>query len=86
MDKCLEKYKMIKKHNLNRPITSQETEYEKKPQQKTCPWDSLVAQLVKDLVVSLLWQGFNPWPGNFCMPEVWPKETTHKEKPRWLHC
>ena len=23
--------------------------------------------VVKDLV-SLLWLGFDPWPGNFCMP------------------
>ena len=41
---------------------------------------SLVAQKVKDLVVSLqqlrslLWYGFNPWPGNFHMPQVWPKK------------
>lgn len=21
----------------------------------------------KDLMSSLLWQGFDPWPGNFCM-------------------
>ena len=24
--------------------------------------------MVKDLALSLLWCGFNPWPGNFCMP------------------
>ena len=36
--------------------------------QKGCPglecipsWSSLVAQWVKDLVLSLLWYGFNPW-------------------------
>ena len=40
---------------------------------------SLVVQWVKDLVVSLqwlgslLWHGFDPWPRNFCMPRVWPK-------------
>ena len=28
----------------------------------------------KDLMSSLLWQGFDPWPGNFCMPQVWPKK------------
>ena len=31
---------------------------------------SLVAQQVKDLVLSLLWCGFIPWPGNFCMPQL----------------
>ena len=36
--------------------------------------------MVKDLVLSLLWLRsllwcrFDPWPGNFCMPQVWPKE------------
>ena len=29
---------------------------------------SLVAQWVRDPVLSLLWCGFNPWLGNFCMP------------------
>ena len=40
-----------------------------------------VAQQVKDLALSLLWLrsllwccGFNPWPGNFCIPQVWPKK------------
>ena len=39
---------------------------------------SLVAHWIKDLVLllqrlrSLLWYGFNPWAGNFCM--LWPKE------------
>ena len=28
---------------------------------------SLVALRVKDLVLSPLWYGFNPWPRNFCM-------------------
>ena len=28
---------------------------------------SLVAQQVMDLALSLLWCGFDPWPGNFCM-------------------
>ena len=34
---------------------------------------------VKDPVLSpqwlksLLWPGFNPWPGNFHMPMAWPK-------------
>ena len=40
---------------------------------------SLVAPWVEDLVLSLLqlgslvWFGFNPWPKNFYMPWVWPK-------------
>ena len=35
-------------------------------------WSSLMAQQVKDLALSLkqlrslLWHGFNPWPGSFC--------------------
>ena len=41
-----------------------------------------MAQQVKDLALSLLWLrlwcGFNPWPGNLPMPQVWPK----KEKER----
>ena len=28
---------------------------------------------VKDSALSLLWLGFDPWPGNFCMPQVWAK-------------
>ena len=26
---------------------------------------------VKDLALSLLWLGFNPWPKNFHMPWLW---------------
>jgi len=38
-----------------------------------------VAQWVKNPVLSLLWLGsllwprFDPWPGNFCMLQPWPK-------------
>ena len=45
---------------------------------------SLVAQRVKDLVVSLLWlwlllwRRFDPWPWNLCMPRVWPKNKREK--------
>ena len=28
----------------------------------------------KDLVMSLLYCGFDPWRGNFCIPWVWPKK------------
>ena len=28
---------------------------------------------------SLLWHGFNPWPGNFHMPWVWPKTNKQNE-------
>ena len=37
-------------------------------------------QWVKDLALSLLWlrlllwHGFDPWPGNICMPQTWPKK------------
>ena len=46
---------------------------------------SLVAQWVKDLVLSLqqlrslLWCGFHPWPRNFCMLWVQPKKQTNKQ-------
>ena len=33
-----------------------------------------MAQKIKDLVLSLLWHGFNPWPRNFHMPQVWLKK------------
>ena len=42
-------------------------------------WTSLEAQWVEDPALSLLWlwlllcQGFNPWPGNFCIPWLWVK-------------
>ena len=42
-------------------------------------WRSLVAQRLKDLALllqwlqSLLWYRFDPWPGNFHMPQVQPK-------------
>ena len=46
----------------------------------------LVAQQVKDPVLSLLWLslllwvGFNPWPQNFCMPRTPPKTNKQKKK------
>ena len=49
---------------------------------------SLVAQQVKDLALalqqlrSLLWCGFDPWPGNFHMPRARPKKVNNlKSKP-----
>lgn len=53
-------------------------------------WSSVVAQLIKDLPLSLqwpgslLWQGsllwhlFHPWPGNLYMPQVWPIKSQNK--------
>ena len=44
-------------------------------------WNSQVAQWVKDPALSLLWfgsllwLGFDPWPGIICMPWAWPKQT-----------
>ena len=29
--------------------------------------------VVKDLALSLLWLRLDPWPRNFCMPQVQPK-------------
>ena len=54
---------------------------------KTNLWSSLVAQWAKDPVLSLLWlwlllwHGFDPWPGNFCMLQAGPKK-----KKRTLSC
>ena len=33
---------------------------------------SLVAQWVKNLALSLLWLGFDPWPRNFHLLKSWP--------------
>ena len=41
-----------------------------------------MAQLVKDLSLSLLWHGFDPWPGNFHMPWAWPPKRDTKAKPQ----
>ena len=35
---------------------------------------------IKDLVLSLLWCGFDPRPGNFCMPQARPKKKNPKQK------
>ena len=43
-----------------------------------CSQSSLVTQWVKDPALSLLWLGFDAWPGNFHMPQVWPKKQTRK--------
>ena len=39
-----------------------------------------VAQWVKDLALSLLWQEFDPWPGNFQMPWGQPKKKKKERK------
>ena len=47
-------------------------------------WSYLVAQWVKDLVLSqlwlwlLLWHGFDTWPWNFPTLWVWPKKPQTK--------
>ena len=40
--------------------------------------NSLVSQCLKDLILSLLWLAFDPWPGKFCMP--WPRPKQNKNK------
>ena len=35
---------------------------------------SLVAQQVKDLMLSLLWHRFDPWPGELLYAAGWPKK------------
>ena len=36
--------------------------------------------VVRDSALSPLWLGFNPWPGNFCMPWAWPKEKKRRKR------
>ena len=37
------------------------------------PWNSGLSRLRMNCHSCLqLWQGFSPWPGNFCIPWVWP--------------
>ena len=43
-----------------------------------------MAQQVKDLALSLLWHGFHPWPGNFCVPQAWPKKMMLRMKAKSL--
>ena len=44
---------------------------------KNCSWSSLVVQQVKDLVLLLLWCGFDPWPGDMCILREWKKKIVH---------
>ena len=37
-----------------------------------------VVQQAKDPALSLQWHGFEPWPSNFCMPQVQPKINNKK--------
>ena len=37
-----------------------------------------MVQKFKDLVLSLLWHGFDPWPGNLGMLWAWPKRKINK--------
>jgi len=48
-----------------------------------CGKRPLVAQWVKVSLLwlgSQLWCGFNPWPGNFHMLQVWQKKKKKKKK------
>lgn len=48
--------------------------------------NSQVGLEVKDLALlllwlgSLLWQGFSPWPRNFCKPWAWAKKKTKQKQ------
>ena len=48
------------------------------------PRSSLVAQQVKDLLSSLLWYRFDPWPGNFHMSQVEQKKRKKKVYPKGI--
>ena len=39
-----------------------------------------MAQQVKDPALSLLWCGFDPWPGKFCTPENMPPPQKKRER------
>ena len=47
--------------------------------------NSLVAQKVKDLTLSLKQLGFDPCLGNFHMSQVWPKEENKKKQTKKKH-
>ena len=45
-----------------------------------CPFQcSLMAQWVKDLALSPLWQVLDPWPGNSCTPPVQPQREEERK-------
>ena len=58
--------------------------YEVLKKRQLC-WSSLVVQGVKDPALSLkqlrslMWSWFNPWPGNFHMPQVQLKKKEKKK-------
>ena len=41
--------------------------------------ESSLVMMVKDSALSLLWLGFDPWPGNFCMLQAQPKKKKKEE-------
>lgn len=45
------------------------------------PWEFPGGLVVRDLVLSLLWSGFVPWPGNLCILVV-AQKTPNKQKSR----
>ena len=60
-------------------------------QKKLTSRRSALAQWVKDLVLSLQqlellpWHGFDPWPGNFHMPQTRPQKRQHSVSIRIKH-
>ena len=40
---------------------------------------SLVAQWIKDRVLPLQWHRFDPWPGNFSLPQVQPNNNNNNK-------
>lgn len=49
------------------------------------PRHSLVAQRAKDLTLSVLWIGFSPCTGNFCMPWLGQKNKTKNKQTKTGH-
>ena len=49
-------------------------------------WEFPGGIVVNDSALSLLWLSFDPWPMNFQMAWVWPKQTNKKPKNRSIIC
>ena len=46
----------------------------KKNQEFPCGPAGYISSVVTAVAQVLRWHGFDPWPGNFCMPWVWAKK------------
>ena len=70
-------------------IVARGKQFIKKRKKRSAPlwpssWGSRVVSAVAWL---LLWNMFDPWPGNFHMPQTWPRKKKRKvqKKKLWFH-